>query len=112
MPCRRCRSTLWVAQAEQHSEGTIAMTQLFMAPGVEHTETATPITRAPIITVDHLVKRYKKADANAVDDISFSVPMGSLFALLGPNVAGKTTSISILTTTLLPTSGSISIAGY
>src|SRR5215469_9086389 len=109
MFCRRCRSTLWLAQAEQHSKGTIAMAQLFMAPGVEHAETTTPITGAPIITVDHLVKRYKKANANAVDDVSFSVPMGSLFALLGPNGAGKTTAISILTTTLLPTSGSITI---
>jgi ABC-2 type transport system ATP-binding protein len=88
------------------------MTQLFTAPGLEHAKTMTPATGLPIITVDHLVKRYKKADANAVDDISFSVPMGSLFALLGPNGAGKTTAISILTTTLLPTSGSITIAGY
>jgi ABC-2 type transport system ATP-binding protein len=66
----------------------------------------------PIISVDHLVKRYKRADKNAVDDISFQVAPGALFALLGPNGAGKTTTISILTTTLLPTSGTVSIAGY
>ena len=40
------------------------------------------------------------------------VTSGSLFALLGPNGAGKTTTISILTTTLLPTSGTVTIAGY
>jgi ABC-2 type transport system ATP-binding protein len=65
-----------------------------------------------IISVENLVKRYKRADKNAVDDISFQVAPGTLFALLGPNGAGKTTTISILTTTLLPTSGKVSIAGY
>jgi len=66
----------------------------------------------PIIQVDHLVKRYRKATANAVDDISFTVGPGEFFALLGPNGAGKTTTISILTTTLSPTSGSVTIAGH
>jgi len=66
----------------------------------------------PMITVEHLVKRYKREEINAVDDISFTVAPGSLFALLGPNGAGKTTTISILTTTLTPTSGNVLIAGY
>ena len=65
-----------------------------------------------IIEVNHLTKRYKGAQINAVDDISFSVEGGELFALLGPNGAGKTTTISILTTTLLPTSGAAIIAGH
>lgn len=66
----------------------------------------------PIIQVEHLIKRYRRAAANAVDDISFTVAPGEFFALLGPNGAGKTTTISILTTTLAPTSGSVVIAGY
>ncbi len=66
----------------------------------------------PIIDVQHLVKRYKQGDRNAVDDISFAVEPGVLFALLGPNGAGKTTTISILTTTLAPTAGRALIAGY
>lgn len=66
----------------------------------------------PIIEVQHLVKRYKHGDRNAVDDISFTVEPGLLFALLGPNGAGKTTTISILTTTLAPTSGRALIAGF
>lgn len=65
-----------------------------------------------IITVDHLIKRYKKAQQNAVDNISFSVDEGEFFSLLGPNGAGKTTTISILTTTLAKTSGTIEIAGF
>ena len=66
----------------------------------------------PIITIEHLVKRYKGARTNAVDGISFTVAPGSLFALLGPNGAGKTTTLSILTTTLAPTSGTVLIGGY
>jgi ABC-2 type transport system ATP-binding protein len=66
----------------------------------------------PIIEVQDLVKRYRRADTNAVDGISFTVQPGELFALLGPNGAGKTTTISILTTTLAPTSGTVCIAGH
>jgi ABC-2 type transport system ATP-binding protein len=63
------------------------------------------------IEVDHLVKRYRAATANALDGISFEVPEGQLFCLLGPNGAGKTTTVSVLTTTLAPTSGRVRIAG-
>jgi ABC-2 type transport system ATP-binding protein len=66
---------------------------------------------AAIIEVRDLVKRYRKADSNAVDGVSFQVAAGEFFALLGPNGAGKTTTISILTTTLLPTSGTLLIDG-
>lgn len=65
-----------------------------------------------IIKVDHLVKKYRKATNNAVDDISFEVKAGEFFCFLGPNGAGKTTTISILTTTLAKTSGTITIAGF
>jgi ABC-2 type transport system ATP-binding protein len=65
----------------------------------------------PIIRVENLVKRYKRAEVNAVDGISFDVAPGEFFVLLGPNGAGKTTMISILTTTLAPTSGRVLIAG-
>ena len=64
-----------------------------------------------MIRVEELVKRYKKADRNAVDGISFEVRAGEFFALLGPNGAGKTTTISILTTTLAPTGGRATIDG-
>ncbi|HEU5421230.1 MAG TPA: ABC transporter ATP-binding protein [Streptosporangiaceae bacterium] len=63
------------------------------------------------VEVAHLVKRYRGAARNAVDDISFEVPGGQLFCLLGPNGAGKTTTVSVLTTTLAPTAGRVRIAG-
>ena len=56
-----------------------------------------------MIHLEALTKRYKKADRNAVDGLSFDVRAGEFFALLGPNGAGKSTTISILTTTLSPT---------
>jgi len=68
-------------------------------------------TRVAAVEVAHLVKRYRGARRNAVDDISFDVPEGQLFCILGPNGAGKTTTVSMLTTTLAPTSGRIRIAG-
>ena len=67
---------------------------------------------AALIQVESLVKRYRKAEVNAVDGISFTVGAGEFFTLLGPNGAGKTTTISILTTTLSPTSGTARIAGH
>lgn len=63
----------------------------------------------PAISVDRLRKDYK--NVAAVDGISFSVPQGSITALLGGNGAGKTTTISMLLGMLTPTSGSISVLG-
>ncbi len=65
-----------------------------------------------IVEVDKLVKRYKGARSNAVDEVSFAIEPGEFFTLLGPNGAGKTTTISILTTTLAPTSGTVTVAGH
>lgn len=62
------------------------------------------------ITVENLKKNY--GDVQAVNDISFSVPEGSLFAFLGSNGAGKTTTISCLTTALAPSSGSLHVGGH
>ncbi len=81
-------------------------------PDAEPSTAPAPAGRRAVIEVKNLTKRYKKADVNAVDGISFEVAEGEFFALLGPNGAGKTTTISILTTTLLPTSGKVTIGGY
>jgi ABC-2 type transport system ATP-binding protein len=48
----------------------------------------------------------------ALRDVSFSVPTGSVCALLGHNGAGKTTTVNILSTLLRPTSGQAVVAGY
>ncbi len=64
-----------------------------------------------MVEVEQLIKRYRGAQRNAVDGVSFDVGAGEFFALLGPNGAGKSTTVSILTTTLAPTSGRVRIAG-
>jgi ABC-2 type transport system ATP-binding protein len=47
----------------------------------------------------------------AVDDVSLSVPDGTILALLGPNGAGKTTTVRMLAGLLAPSAGEASVAG-
>ncbi|MFA6668421.1 MAG: ABC transporter ATP-binding protein [Candidatus Methanomethylophilaceae archaeon] len=63
-----------------------------------------------IIEVSELSKSF--GEVNAVDDISFSVKEGQLFAFLGPNGAGKSTIINMLCTLLKPDSGRMIIDGH
>jgi ABC-2 type transport system ATP-binding protein len=58
------------------------------------------------------VFRRRIAVVDALREVSFSVEAGELFGLLGPNGAGKTTMIKVLTTLLLPTSGSARVLGF
>src|SRR5246127_282822 len=64
---------------------------------------------SPAIEVARLVKQYKTT--RAVDDISFSIPRGSITGLLGGNGAGKTTTIAMIMGLVLPTSGSVKVLG-
>jgi ABC-2 type transport system ATP-binding protein len=63
----------------------------------------------PALAVHEL--RHVYGDREALAGVSFSVARGELFALLGPNGGGKTTLFKILSTLMLPTSGSVSILG-
>lgn len=63
-----------------------------------------------LLSVTNLSKQY--GDFTAVDDVSFVAGEGTVFGLLGPNGAGKSTTINCLSGLMLPTSGSISIAGF
>ena len=56
-----------------------------------------------------LVKHY--GGVIALDGIDLTVPEGSVLALLGPNGAGKTTAVRILTTLVVPDSGTAEVAG-
>ncbi len=61
------------------------------------------------IAIDQLVKIYR--GGVAVDGISFSLPPGSMTALLGGNGAGKTTTIAMIMGLVTPTAGSIKVLG-
>jgi ABC-2 type transport system ATP-binding protein len=54
----------------------------------------------------------KSAARRALDDVSFDVRRGEIFALLGPNGGGKTTLFKILSTALSPTAGTAAIFGF
>lgn len=62
------------------------------------------------VAVDAICKKYGKLDA--VKSLSFSVEPGQLFGIIGPDGAGKTTLFRILTTLLLPDSGTAQINGW
>ncbi|MCB9453368.1 MAG: ATP-binding cassette domain-containing protein [Anaerolineaceae bacterium] len=61
------------------------------------------------ISVDRVVKNY--GDFRAVDNLSFDVHSGEVFAILGPNGSGKTTTIRMILDILKPDSGQISVLG-
>lgn len=66
---------------------------------------------SPAIEVRRLTKRYPR-EVRGVADVSFRVSPGEICAFLGPNGAGKSTLVHILTTLMLPTEGSVTIAGF
>jgi ABC-2 type transport system ATP-binding protein len=76
-------------------------------------ETLTTSDQSPenIIHIDHITKVFgnNAKTVIAVNDISFDVRRGEIFGLLGPNGAGKSTLIRILTTLLLPTTGTATV---
>jgi len=63
-----------------------------------------------MIELDHLVKKF--GDLTAVNDVSLKIGKGEFFAMLGPNAAGKTTTIKLLTGLIKPTAGSSRICGF
>ncbi len=63
-----------------------------------------------MIELEHLVKKF--GDLTAVNDVSLSIKRGEFFAMLGPNAAGKTTTIKLLAGLIKPTSGCSRICGF
>ena len=63
-----------------------------------------------MIEVDHLTKYY--GPKAAVQDVSFQVKKGEILGFLGPNAAGKTTTMRILTCYMPASSGSAKVGGH
>ncbi len=65
-----------------------------------------------MVTITDLSKSFGKGTIKAVDSISLDVSSGELFGLIGPDGAGKSTLFRMLTTLVLPDSGSASVDGF
>lgn len=63
-----------------------------------------------MIEIAHLTKYY--GTKPAIQDVSFTVEKGEVLGFLGPNAAGKTTTMRILTCYMPPTSGTAKVAGF
>jgi ABC-2 type transport system ATP-binding protein len=66
----------------------------------------------PLRSYRDLLAPAGRPERTAVSGIDLRIPPGQVFGLLGQNGAGKTTLIRMLTTLLLPTSGSARVAGF
>ena len=65
----------------------------------------------PSIIIENVGKTYQKT-ISALQEVSFQVEKGELFGLIGPDGAGKTSLIRILTTLLLADTGKASVEGW
>jgi ABC-2 type transport system ATP-binding protein len=69
-----------------------------------------------VIEIDGLRKtftnRLTRTEVTAVRDVSLTVRRGEVVAFVGPNGAGKTTTLRCLAGIIMPTNGSIEIAGH
>lgn len=63
-----------------------------------------------MIEIESVVKHF--GDVRAVDGISLTVPRGEFFCVLGPNAAGKTTTIKMIVGLIRPNTGRVRVAGF
>lgn len=63
-----------------------------------------------MIEINNLTRRF--GDVLAVNNLSLSVPQGQFFVVLGPNAAGKTTTIKTIAGLIRPSSGTVTVAGF
>lgn len=63
-----------------------------------------------MVRIEHLTKKFSGGVA-AVDDLSLELPDGKIFACIGPNGSGKTTTVKMLAGLYMPTSGAIHVCG-
>jgi ABC-type lipoprotein export system ATPase subunit len=84
-----------------------------MQPSLTDQQQTSVAAPSPLIQVEHLSRVIGSPARKAVilDDISFTVPTGSLFAINGPSGSGKSTILNMLTGIDRPTSGRVLFAG-
>jgi ABC-2 type transport system ATP-binding protein len=67
---------------------------------------------APLVTIQNVAKRFEDKGPPALKDITASINQGEIVGIAGPDGSGKTTLIRLIAGLLMPTKGSISIAGF
>ena len=63
----------------------------------------------PVLELNNITKHYKTV--TALNNVSFSVPEGSVYGILGPNGSGKTTLLGIILDILKPSAGNFLLLG-
>lgn len=63
-----------------------------------------------MLTLDQLTKTF--GETIAVNDVSYRVDAGEIFGVIGPDGAGKTTTLRVLATAMLPTRGAVTVDGH
>jgi ABC-2 type transport system ATP-binding protein len=84
----------------------VRSSELSQPAGGTAADAPTALGDTQVIRTHALRKVYDGADFAAVDGLDLGVRRGEIFGLLGPNGAGKTTTAGMLTTRVIPTSGS------
>jgi ABC-2 type transport system ATP-binding protein len=68
-------------------------------------------THESVIETTNLVKVYKEGKLKAVDNLNLKIIKGEIYALIGANGSGKSTTINMMIGSLYPTSGTIKVLG-
>jgi ABC-type multidrug transport system ATPase subunit len=79
------------------------------ADKVEKAEKAEKAEKDAAVRLRRLTKRF--GIKTAVDDVTLTIPVGSVYGLIGPNGAGKTTTFSMMSGYLRPSEGSVEVLG-
>lgn len=79
------------------------------AAASSNTSNVIPVPNDAAVRVSNVTRKF--GDVSALDNVSFDVAPGELFGLVGPDGAGKTTLFRVLTTLLVPDSGSATVLG-
>jgi putative ABC transport system ATP-binding protein len=72
------------------------------------------MTLKPVLEAENLTKTYRSADQSltVLDSVSFTVEEGESMAIIGPSGSGKTTLLGLCAGLDVPTSGSLTLAGF
>lgn len=71
-----------------------------------------PVREPGVVAAAKSLFRHETRDIAAVDPFAFAIELGEIVGFLGPNVAGKTTTLKMLPGLLHPTSGTVRVPGH